>query len=147
MRVALALVLLWLLTACGLELAPSGLECQRIPADGGEVREGQDPQAEGHVLAGRDVTDMSAEAVGRVVEQGGLGVTYRYHYLVGEQPDNGSGGYSECWCVPPPGPVSSVAYDAIGRVVVFVDSAEHRDSVRPQPERGWGCDDAASAPA
>lgn len=84
---------------------------------------------------------MSAEAIGDIVLDAGLGVTYRNHYLVGEQPESGSTGYSECWCIPPPGRVSGVAYDTIGRVVVMVESGEHRDSVRPQPERGWGCED------
>jgi hypothetical protein len=142
MRVALGFGFLALLSSCGVELVPTGLECQRTPAGGHQLREGEDPLAPGHVLAGRDVASMSAEAVGDIVEEAGLGVTYRYSYKVGPQPEaGGATGYSECWCVPPPGRVMGVSYDTIGRVIVVVESGEHRDSVRPQPERGWGCED------
>jgi hypothetical protein len=129
-------------TGCGLIPEPSvGLECQRTPPDGREVREGEDPLAEGGPLANLPITEMDAEAVGQEALEQGFGVTYRYMYDVGPQPENGATGYSECWCIPPPdGEVSGAAYDSIGRVVVFVDSTQHRDSVRPQPVQGWGCE-------
>ena len=44
----------------------------------------------------------------------------------------------------PDGRVMGVAYDSIGRVMVAVDSGEHRTTVRPQPEMGWGCEPDAS---
>jgi len=129
-------------TGCGaFELAPSGLECQRTPADGGDLSEGRDPTAQGEPLAGLNLGAMSAAEVGDVATEAGLGVTWRFEYAVGEQPESGSAGYAECWCVPPPsGRVSGAAYDSIGRIVVFVDSGEHRSAVRPQPELGWGCE-------
>lgn len=131
-----------LLASCSLVLeAPVGLECQRSPAGGGELREGEDPLASGGPLAEIPVSEMTADAVGDHAQEAGFEVTYRYQYDVGPQPESGSSGYAECWCVPPPpGRVSAVAYDSIGRIVVMVDSGEHRDAVRPQPELGWGCD-------
>jgi hypothetical protein len=132
-----------LLASCGLGDPGGGLECQRMPPDGREVREGEDPLAPGGPLAGRKVEAMTAAAVGEVAEDAGFEVTYRYSYDVGPQPESGSTGYAECWCVPPPGRVYSVAYDSIGRVVVLAEG-EPRDSVRPQPELGWGCEADAS---
>jgi hypothetical protein len=131
-----------IITGCGVfELAPSGLECQRMPAGGRDLSEGRDPLAEDGPLAGLDLGAMSAAEVGNVATEAGLGVTWRFEYDVGEQPESGSVGYAECWCVPPPtGRVSGAAYDSLGRVVVFVDSGEHRANVRPQPELGWGCE-------
>lgn len=133
-----------LLASCGFELNPTGLECQRTPADGRELREGEDPLASDGPLGGIDVAAMNAAEVGELAEQAGVGVTYRYSYDVGEQPDTGSQGYAECWCTPPDGQVSDVVYDSIGRVVVMVDSGEHRAAVRPQPQLGWGCEANAS---
>ena len=116
-----------------------------MPADGGEEREGEDPLAPGGPLEGVNVSALTAAAVGEIAEDAGFGVTYRNHYKVGDQPDEGgSTGYSECWCVPPEGRVMAVAYDSIGRVMVAVDSGEHRSAVRPQPELGWGCKQDAS---
>ena len=128
--------------ACGgFEFGPTGLECQRMPAGGGDMSEGRDPKAPGEPLSDLNLDAMSPAAVGDVATEAGLGVTWRYEYKVGEQPESGASGYAECWCVPPPGGrVSDVAYDSIGRVVVFVDSGEHRSTVRPQPESGWGCE-------
>jgi len=111
-----------------------------MPANGGEAREGEDPLAPGGPLEGVNVSGLTAAAVGEIAEDAGFGVTYRNHYKVGAQPETGSEGYSECWCVPPTGRVSGVSYDAIGRVIVLVESGEHHTTVRPQPEAGWGCD-------
>ena len=134
-----------LITGCGLMDPGGGLECQRMPPGGGELREGQDPIAPGGPLAGLNVEAMTADAIGARAEEQGFGVTYRYSYDVGPQPESGSTGYSECWCIPPPpGPVYAVAYDSIGRIVVMVEGPP-RDSVRAQPERGWGCDEAPAS--
>ena len=112
-----------------------------MPAGGGEVREGEDPLAPGGPLADLPVTEMTAEAIAAKADEAGFEVTYRYSYDVGPQPASGSQGYSECWCIPPPpGEVYAVAYDSIGRIVVMVDSGEHRNEVRAQPKQGWGCD-------
>ena len=131
-------------TGCGaFELAPSGLECQRMPAGGGDLSQGRDPKEQGEPLAGLNLGAMSAAEVGDVATEAGLGVTWRYEYGVGEEPEPGAGasGYAECWCVPPPGGrVTDAAYDSIGRIIVFVDSGEQRSTVRPQPEFGWGCE-------
>jgi hypothetical protein len=134
-----------LLTACGLIPEPSvGLECQRMPVGGGELREGQDPMAEGGPLEGAPLNRMTAEGVGNLAEEAGFGVTYRYQYDVGPQPEQGGIGYAECWCIPPPdGEVSGAAYDSIGRIIVFVESEQARDEVRPQPVMGWGCEEDA----
>jgi hypothetical protein len=148
MKAGVSLVLVaFLLAACGLVPEPAaGLECQRMPADGRERREGEGPLAPGGPLAGLPVTDMDAADVGARAQELGFGVTYRYSYDVGPQPDSGSTGFSECWCVPPPeGRVFAVAYDSIGRIVVMVDSATARDSVRPQPVAGWGCEDGPAS--
>jgi hypothetical protein len=137
----LLLLLLLLLASCGVVGEERvGLECQRLPAGGGELREGEDPLAVDGPLANVPVGDMTAVEVAARAERAGFDVTYRYQYDVGPQPESGSTGYTECWCVPPPeGRVFAVAYDAIGRIVVMVQSDRHRDTVRPQPERGWGC--------
>jgi hypothetical protein len=141
-RLAVMVASSLLLASCGFAEESVGLECQRTPANGQELREGEDPLAPGGPLAGRDVAAMDPAAVGQLAEAAGLGVTYRYEYDVGPQPEFGSTGYAECWCIPPPaGRVSSVAYDSIGRIIVFVDSGEHRDDVRPQPTMGWGCEE------
>lgn len=144
MRGALILIPLVALavTGCdGFELGPSGLECQRMPADGGDLSQGRDPKAQGEPLAGLNLGAMSAAEVGDVATEAGLGVTWRYEYLVGEQPESGANGYAECWCAPPPGGrVTDAAYDSIGRIIVFVDSGEHRSTVPPQPRLGWGCE-------
>ena len=136
-----------LLASCSLvPEAPAGLECQRTPVGGGELREGEDPLAPGGPLDDVPVTEMTAGAVGQQARQAGIEVTYRYEYDVGPQPESGSSAYAECWCVPPPrGEVYAVAYDSIGRIIVLVDSGEHRDAVRPQPEQGWGCEDEPSS--
>ena len=127
------------LSACGLMDPGGGLECQRTPPGGGEVREGEDPLAEGGPLAGRNIAAMTSAQVGAIAEDAGFDVTYRYSYDVGPQPENGGTGYAECWCIPPPGKVYAASYDSIGRVVVMAEG-EPRDAVRPQPERGWGCE-------
>jgi hypothetical protein len=128
---------------CGMDFS-SGLECQRTPADGRDLSEGRHPLAEGEPLAGLDASAMTAAEIGAAAEEADLGVTYRYYYDVGEQPESGAVGYSECWCVPPPGgQVTDVLYDSIGRVIVMVDSGEHRSSEGSQPRRGWGCEEAA----
>lgn len=141
-RLLVGLAMLSILSVgCGFELAPSGLECQRTPADGRDLSEGRHPLADDEPLAGLDVRSMGAAEIGDAAVDAGLGVTWRYSYDVGEQPETGSVGYSECWCVPPPGgAVIDVAYDSLGRIVVLVDSGEHRTSVGPQPRLGWGCD-------
>ena len=139
-RGTLILAVLLVLPACGIELAPTGLECQRMPADGGEEREGEDPLAPGGPFEGVNVSGLTAADVGEIAENAGFGVTYRNSYTVGDQPDTGAAGYSECWCVPPTGRVSGVSYDSIGRVIVMVESGEHHTTVRPQPEMGWGCE-------
>jgi hypothetical protein len=141
-RVALVASLLSL-SACVSVPENVGLECQRAPANGQEVREGEDPLAPGGPLAGRDVAAMNAAAVGDIAEAAGFEVTYRYSYDVGPQPEHGSMGYAECWCEPPPGRVYAVAYDSIGRIVVMADSGQSRDAVRPQPTMGWGCEGEA----
>ena len=140
--VAWSLALIAMLTGCGLIPEPSvGLECQRMPPGGGELREGQDPMAEGGPLEGLPVTEMTGAAVGQRAEEAGFGVTYRYQYDVGPQPEQGGVGYSECWCIPPPdGRVFAVAYDSIGRIIVMVEAEQARDEVRPQPVMGWGCE-------
>ena len=143
----LLILLATVLASCGLvPEAQVGLECQRTPAGGGELREGEDPLAPGGPLADVPVTEMTADAVGEQARQAGFEVTYRYEYDVGPQPESGSTGYAECWCVPPPGgEVYAVTYDSIGRIIVMVDSGEHRDAVRPQPRLGWGCEEESSS--
>jgi hypothetical protein len=136
-------------TACGgIEFGQTGLECQRQPPDGVDRSQGRDPTANGEPLANLDLEAMTAEEVGEVATDAGFGVTWRFEYRVGQQPESGGSGYAECWCVPPPGGrVTDAAYDSLGRIVVFVDSGEHRSSVRAQPRLGWGCDEEVSSRA
>jgi hypothetical protein len=120
--------------------ANTGLECQRSAPPGAVVRDG-DPTAVGEPLAGLDVTAMSAAEVGQAADAKGLAATWRYTFDIGEA--DGTNGYSECWCVPPPdGRVTDLAYDSAGRVVVFVSSGQVLVEPRRQPRQGWGCPDA-----
>ena len=116
----------------------TGLACQRSAPAGVVVRDGVDPTTLGEPMAGLDVTTMSAAEVGGTAAQRGLEVTWRYMFDIGEA--NGTQGYSECWCVPPPeGPVTDLAYDSANRLVVFVDAEQVLDAPRAQPREGWGC--------
>ena len=116
----------------------------KTTADGREERGGEDPLAEGGPLEGVNVSALTAAAVGGIAEDAGFDVTYRNHYKVGDQPEERLHGLRRMLVRAPEGRVMAVAYDSIGRVMVAVDSGEHRTTVRPQPEMGWGCNPDAS---
>ncbi len=124
----------------------TGLVCQRGVGPGDPVREG-DPRAPGEPLAEVDVTAMTPAQAGEAAVAAGLAATWRYTYKVGPPLEEGWQGYSECWCVPPPGGrVSDVAYDSTGGLILFVDSGQTLAASRPQPRLGWGCEGSGPAP-
>lgn len=132
-----------LLAGCGgLFDDQTGLACQHPPrqVEGADER---DPFGPGEAFAGRDVTTMTPAEVAATALEAGLDVTWRLSYEIGQPGAETSGGYSECWCVPPPaGKVSDLAFDSGGRLVVFVYSGQTLPQARPQPRMGWGCDAA-----
>jgi hypothetical protein len=121
----------------------TGLVCQRGVGPGVENLDNVDPLAAGQPMAGLDVTLMSPAEVGNAAVERGLAVTWRYTYGIGEA--HGQNGYSECWCVAPPGGrVTDVLYDSTGGLIVFVDSGQVLASARQQPRLGWGCEEIAA---
>ncbi len=133
-------------SACG--LLPwgdenTGLVCQRGVGPGGADLDNVDPLAAGQPMAGLEVTSMSPAEVGNAAVERGLAVTWRYTYGIGEA--HGQNGYSECWCIAPPGGrVTQVLYDSTGGLIVFVDSGQVLAGARQQPQLGWGCDEIAA---
>lgn len=118
-----------LVGGCGLELGQSGMACQEPPA----------PEV---ILGDRDVPDiegMAPDVAAASLELAGIVPSWRYGYLT--EP-GGPGGYSECWCVPPPdGIVEMVHADSGEQLIVFVDrQGGPIIGGRPQPQLGWGCD-------
>jgi hypothetical protein len=121
----------------------TGIVCQRGVGPGDVIRDG-DPLRAGEPMAGLDVTSMSAAEVGTAAIERGLAVTWRYEFDIGEA--HGTNGYSECWCVAPPGGrVTQVLYDGTGALIVFVDSGQVLAVPREQPRLGWGCADGVAA--
>jgi hypothetical protein len=93
-----------------------------------------DPTASGQPLAGVDRL-WSAAQVGTRLTEMGLCHEFRYEYrLSGHQPNEG---YSEKWCVPPPGAFNHAGYLSDGTIIVFVMGPTQ--AMRPQPNAGWGC--------
>ena len=122
----------------------TGIVCQRGVGEG-TVR-GDAPLAAGEPMAGLDVTSMTAAQVGTAAVERGLAVTWRYGFDIGEA--HGTSGYSECWCVAPPGGrVTDVLYDSTGALIVFVDSGQVLPAARQQPHLGWGCEEGAAGVA
>ena len=112
------------------------LGCQVGPQPGATVRTG-DPLAAGEPLFGSGIEAMSPRQAGDTVRARGSAVTWRYMYEVGGP---GLGGFSECWCEPPPdGTISAVAYGMASEIVLFVDAGQPFATIREQPPRGWGC--------
>lgn len=121
----------------------TGLVCQRGVGPGGVNLDNVDPLADDQPMAGLDVTLMTPAEVGNAAVERGLAVTWRYSYGIGEA--HGQSGYSECWCIAPPGGrVNDVLYDSTGGLIVFVDSGQVLAAPRPQPRLGWGCDEIAA---
>jgi hypothetical protein len=146
-RLLLPIILAAMCAGCG--LLPwadddTGLVCQRVVGPGPANLDNVDPLAAGQPMAGLDVTSMSPAEVGTAAVDHGLAVTWRFQFDIGEA--DGTSGYSECWCVPPPGgTVTQVLYDSTGALIVFVDAAQVLAAPRPQPRRGWGCEEFAGA--
>jgi hypothetical protein len=123
--------------------ANTGVVCQRGVGPGGANLDNVDPLAADQPMAGLDVTSMTPAAVGDAAVERGLAVTWRYTYEIGEA--HGPSGYSECWCIAPPGGrVTQVLYDSTGGLIVFVDSGQVLASARQQPRLGWGCEEIAA---
>lgn len=117
----------------------TGLACSNPPVSdpGADQR---DPFGPGSPFADRDLTAMAPAEVAAVAIEAGLDVTYRLSYRIGEATNEGQGGYSECWCIPPPiGTVNDLAFDSGGRLIIFVDAGQTLGQVRAQPRMGWGC--------
>lgn len=128
-RIALAVVIVMLAGGCGVELGQSGMACEEPPA----------PE---DILGDRDVPDiegMAPDVAAASLERADIVPSWRYGYLT--EPE-GPGGYSECWCVPPPdGVVEMVHADSGEQLIVFVDrQGGPIIGGRPQPQLGWGCD-------
>ena len=123
--------------ACGaLPFAEAGRACTHPTLRAGAVAGLGEPTDPGQPFAGRDVTAMAPAEAERIAREANLDLTWRYSVAIGA----GDGGYSECWCVPPPdGTLSGLAYDTAGRLVIFVHSGQRTASVRDQPTEGWGC--------
>ena len=110
--------------------------CQIGPQPGATVRAG-DPLALGEPMAGLVVTAMTPRQVGEEARARGLKVTWRYDYVLADDP---TVGFNECWCEPPPdGHVTDVAYGEASELVVFVTAVVPLPALRTQPPRGWGC--------
>jgi len=150
MRRLLLLILVAILCA-GCALMPwsddnTGIVCQRGVGPGVANLDNVDPLAPGQPMAGIDVTAMNPAEVGNAAVERGLAVTWRYQYDIGEA--HGASGYSECWCVAPPGGrVTDVLYDSTGALIVFVDAGVVLATARQQPRLGWGCDETMAAGA
>src|SRR5688572_15864656 len=148
MRRLLLLILVATLCA-GCALLPwsddnTGLVCQRGVGPGLANLDNVDPLAHGQPMAGIDVTAMSPAEAGIAAVERGLAVTWRYQYDIGA--GDGASGYSECWCVAPPGGrVTQVLYDSTGGLIVFVDADVVLATARQQPRLGWGCDETMGA--
>jgi len=134
-----------LLAACG-GIPPfedqTGLACLHPPraVDGADER---DPFGPGEAFAGLDVTEMTAAEVATTAMEAGLELTWRYSYAVRQpappQPGTETS-YSECWCVQPPGRVTSLSFDTGGRLIIAMNSGLTMPQARPQPRMGWGCE-------
>jgi hypothetical protein len=125
----------------------TGLACQNPPRQVPKA-EALDPYGPGSPFADRDATTMTPAEAAAVALEAGLDVTFRLSYRIGQpDPNGGSAGYSECWCVPPPaGNVVDLGFDSGGRLIIFVDSGETLAQARQQPRMGWGCADPLVAP-
>jgi hypothetical protein len=125
----------------GLE-GQTGLACTQPPHEDPNADQ-RDPFGPGEPFADRDPTTMAAGEVAVVAAEAGLEVTYRLSYGIGQPRTDPQGGYSECWCIPPPvGRVVDLGFDSGGRLIIFVDAGQTFEQVRAQPRMGWGCPDA-----
>lgn len=126
MRLAFLTLLVAVCAGCGLIETEAGLACQE-PPDGGLVGDREVP----------DVTGLGPDLAAATLDRAEVGVSWRYSYLTEL---GGPGGYSECWCVPPPdGVVEDVSTSDEGWLIVFVRRPEPMIGGRPQPRIGWGC--------
>lgn len=126
-RIGLLLAILVLLPACGLGIGESGLACQDPPAP--DERRGD---REVPAIAG-----LTAEEANALLEAAGIRPSWRYSYSASL---NGTDGYSECWCIPPPsGRVRDEPGNANEQLIVFVEREAPMIGGRPQPRLGWGC--------
>jgi hypothetical protein len=121
------LLLMAIVAGCGLVQESSGLACQQ-PPDGNWS------------LDGRQVPELNGlrpdEAASRL-EATDIDASWRYSYAT--TPDR-RGGYSECWCEPPPdGTVMDVATGSGGWLIVMVERPQPMMGGRDQPALGWGC--------
>jgi hypothetical protein len=103
-----------------------------IPADSVNCRPLQD--VDGIDLAKLEqMTPVQADAVLRA-----RNVCHSFRYMYPYDQDDG---YSERWCVAPPGVISRVQTSGDGAlVIIFVnDVVPAMHTPRPQPPQGWGC--------
>ena len=146
-RLLLPILVATLCASCALLPWPdenTGVVCQRGVGPGLANLDNVDPLAPGQPMAGIDVTAISPAEAGRAAVERGLAVTWRYQYDIGEA--HGANGYSECWCVAPPGGrVTQVLYDSTGGLIVLVDAGIVLAMARQQPRLGWGCEETTAA--
>ncbi len=114
----------------------------------GRTRETQEgcrpvaPAADAHVqeadlMADSGLLEMTPDEAADWLAVRGLCVNWRFEYRTNDQ----GSGYSEYWCTPPRGTITSTAADSNGHLVVFVQTpGDPILPTRPQPPVGWGCD-------
>ncbi|CAN5609831.1 hypothetical protein BH20CHL6_BH20CHL6_10590 [soil metagenome] len=136
--IVLSVVLACLLLAACSGIGPAVCLADR-PIPGALERDG-DPLAAGEPLAGSNITDMTPEQAQGEIVRAGLRPSWRFSYRIRATERNPFVGMSECWCSPPEGEITDVAYGVPGTVVVFVvDPADPVLPERPQPAGGWEC--------
>ena len=128
-----AAVLLLSIATTGCGLIPEeavGLECQEPPSAEEVLRVPAPPQAIG----------VDPEEAAFRIEELDIIPSWRYSYFT--EPPGRTAMYTECWCVvPPDGTVSQVSAEPGEQLIVFVQRAEPIPGGRPQPTRGWGCEE------
>lgn len=106
-----------------------------IDPEGADHVEDLDPLASGQPVYGIVRVGMPAMEADTHLLRLGVCYSFRYQYTYNDEPTSG---YSEVWCMPPPGVVSRLRYTSRGAIVVFVNGLA-QNSPRPQPTLGWGC--------
>jgi hypothetical protein len=136
--VAQAVLVAVVVAGCGgaLPLGDSAGACEPRPL-AGAIRGIGAPTDPGQPFAGLDLRRLSTQHIDEIGTEARLPISWRYAY-----PTGGDSSFWECWCIPPPnGQPSDMFYDDDdGHLIVFVSSPITQEK-RPQPARGWGCED------
>jgi hypothetical protein len=110
----------------------NGFDAGTIPADVLNCRSASEA---GGIDVSRIAQMVPAQAHA-ILRARGICHSFRYGYSYGD----GSSGYSERWCVAPPGRITEVTTGGDGLLIIFVeDVVPTLHTPRPQPPSGWGC--------